>query len=182
MCSIPPNPVERNELVDRAFRLAYSYEAENRGCAQSVLAALQDILEMRDDGAFRSASGLSGGAGLTTHGSCGALSGGVMAIGMVFGRERSDFKDPDRRRMIAYRLASELCSRFEESYGSVICSEIQKRHLGRSFNLWSQRDYVEFDRVAYREGRCPKLVGQAAAWTVEIILAEIDRGGGTAPR
>ncbi|MDH7509156.1 MAG: C-GCAxxG-C-C family protein [Methanomassiliicoccales archaeon] len=168
---------ERARLLQRASELAFEYEKENRGCAQAVLAALQDVFGVRDDIVFKSASGLSGGAGLTTLGSCGALSGGVMAIGMFFGRERSEFKDPQRKRMVAYRLAKELCIRFEQKYGSVICGEIQKTYLGKKFDLWNPEEYADFDAVAYRENRCPELVAQAAIWTAEIILDELEKTG-----
>ncbi len=77
--------MDRKDFLDKVYRTAFRYEKENRGCAQSVLAALQDSFDLKDDAVFRAASGLSGGVGLTTHGTCGALSGGVMAIGMMFG-------------------------------------------------------------------------------------------------
>jgi C_GCAxxG_C_C family probable redox protein len=167
--------MDRKDLLDVVYRTAFRYERENRGCAQSVLAALQDCFEMRNDEVFRAASGLSGGVGLTTHGTCGALSGGVMAIGMMFGRERCNFKDPDKTRMSAYRLGKQLCDRFEREYGSVVCCEIQDSYLGRCYDLWSSTDYVDFDKVAYQEEKGPLLVGTAAVWTAEIILDELDR-------
>ncbi|MCQ5375114.1 MAG: C-GCAxxG-C-C family protein [Methanomassiliicoccales archaeon] len=169
--------IERARLLQKVSELAFKYEKENRGCAQAVLAALQDAFGMQDDMVFKSASGLSGGAGLTTHGSCGALSGGVMMIGMFFGRERRDFKDPERKRMIAYRLAKDLCVRFEQKYGSVVCAEIQENYLGRKFNLWNPEEYKAFDAIAYQENKCPELVAQAAIWTAEIILDELEKTG-----
>ncbi len=158
--------------MDATYELAYQYEKECRGCAQSVLAALQDVFEMRDDAVFKSASGLSGGGGLSTDGSCGALSGGIMAIGMKFGRERENFKDPDRKRMVAYRLGNRLCERFIEEYGSTVCWKIQRSHLGKEYDLWASEDYEEFDRIAYQKEKCPQLVANAARWTAEIIIDE----------
>lgn len=165
---------DRTAIIAEARGLASKYESENRGCAQAVLAALQDVFHMRDDDVFRAASGLSGGVGLSTRGTCGALSGGAMAIGMLFGRERKDFRDPGGMRRITYRLCNALCMRFEAEYGSVICSKIQERHLGRSFDLWNPDEYGKFDEVAYRQGRCPDLVGNGAAWAAEIIIEELE--------
>jgi len=167
--------MRRDEILDRAGSLAAEYEARYRGCAQSVLAALQDVFDMRDDEVFKAASGLSGGSGLSGMGSCGALSGGVMAIGILFGRERNEFDDPGGKRMVAYRLASQLCDRFAEAYGSVVCREIQTVHLGREFDLWDRQDYMEFDDVAYKAGRCPELVDKAARWAAEIIMDEMEK-------
>ena len=98
-----------------------------------------------------------------------------MAIGMLFGRERRNFKDSDRTRMIAYRLGKQLCDRFEKEYGSVVCCRIQSSYLGRNYDLWSSTDYVDFDKVAYQQHKCPQLVGTAAVWAAEIILDELDR-------
>jgi C_GCAxxG_C_C family probable redox protein len=167
--------MDRQDFLDRVYRIAFDYEKENRGCAQSVLAALQDAFEMRNDEVFKAASGLSGGVGLSTHGSCGALCGGAMAIGMLFGRERRNFKDPDRVRWVAYRLGKQLSDRFEREYGSVICSQIQSSYLGRNYDLLDSTDYVDFDKVAYQQNKCPHLAGTAAVMAAEIILNELDR-------
>jgi C_GCAxxG_C_C family probable redox protein len=173
--------LNRKELLDRVYAMAFTYEKENRGCAQSVLAALQDVFDLKNDDVFRSASALSGGVGLSTHGTCGALSGGVMAIGMMFGRERSNFKDPGKIRMISYGLAKRLTEKFEDQYGSIICYQVQRSNLGRSFDLWSSIDYADFEKVAYRQEKCPHLVGMAAAWAAEIILDEKERSADDRP-
>lgn len=167
--------MDRKDFLDRVYETAFRYEKGNRGCAQSVLAALQDHFDMMDDAVFRAASGLSGGVGLTTHGTCGALSGGVMAIGMMFGRERRNFNDPEKTRMVAYRLGKQLCDKFENEYRSVICGRIQESYLGKNYDLWSSVDYADFDKVAYHEEKCPHLVGTAAVWAAEIILDELER-------
>lgn len=39
--------------MDRVYAIAFTYEKENRGCAQSVLAALQDVFDMKNDDVFR---------------------------------------------------------------------------------------------------------------------------------
>ncbi|MFP4169702.1 MAG: C-GCAxxG-C-C family protein [Methanomassiliicoccales archaeon] len=168
--------MERKDILARVRELAYHYESSYRGCAQSSLAALQDVFDIRDDGAFRSASGLAGGVGLSNLGSCGALSGGSMAIGMLFGRERERFDDPERRRKVAYQLCKRLVDRFVEEYGSVVCADIQKVHLGREYDLWDGEEYTEFDRVAYQGEKCPDLVAKASVWAAEIILDELQDG------
>lgn len=162
-------------MLEEVYRRAFNYEKENRGCAQSVLAALQDVFNIRNDEVFRAASALSGGCGLTTHGTCGALSGAVMAMGMMFGRERSDFKDAEKKRLIAYGMARRMAEKFEARYGSVVCCEIQTNYLGRNFDLWSSADYVHFDKIAYQKEMCPMLVGTAAIWAAEIILDELEK-------
>jgi len=166
--------MEPESISARARVLASEYEGRYRGCTQSCLAALQEVFDTRDDGVFKSASGLAGGIGITNLGTCGALTGGAMAISMVFGRERADFDDPQRKRMVAYRLCKQLADRFVQEYGSVLCRDIQEVNLGREYDLWDKEEYSNFNQVAYVEGRCPDLVGKAAEWAAEIILENID--------
>jgi len=85
--------VAREEILKRAYELGYKYQRDNRNCAQSTVAAVQDALNMRDDNAFRAASGLAGGSAFMGVGNCGAYSGGVMIISSRYGRERKDFSD-----------------------------------------------------------------------------------------
>lgn len=60
------------------------------------------------------------GGGLGRRGLvCGALSGGVMAIGLRYGAtQEADAKDK------AYALVLELCRRFEKQHGSALCREL----------------------------------------------------------
>jgi len=168
--------MNREKILEKVYHLAFENERKYRGCTQSVLAAIQDVFGLRDDQVFKSGSGLAGGVGLSTLGTCGALTGGAMGISQIFGRERKEFADPERKRMVAYRLCDRLTKKFIERYGSVICSEIQKRHLGKSYDLWDREDYEDFDQVAYRQLKCPELVGLAAVWATEIILDALEKG------
>ena len=60
------------------------------------------------------------GGGLGRRGLvCGALNGGVMAIGLRYGQmEGTEAKDE------AYTLVLELCRRFEEQHGSALCRDL----------------------------------------------------------
>jgi len=60
------------------------------------------------------------GGGLGRRGLvCGALNGGVMAIGLRHGRV-SEMEDKDT----AYSLVLELCRRFEGQHGSALCRDL----------------------------------------------------------
>lgn len=168
--------MNREKILEKVYNLAFENERKYRGCTQSVLAAIQDVFSIRDDQVFKSGSGLAGGVGLSTLGTCGALTGGAMGISQIFGRKRGEFADPERKRMIAYRLCDKLTRKFVEKYGSVICGEIHERYLGRRYNLWNREDYEDFDKVAYQQLKCPELVGLAAVWAAEIILDALEEG------
>ena len=165
------DPAEtRQELLTQAYNLGFEYEARFRGCAQCVVAAIQDTLGVRDDQVFKAATGLAGGGALTGAGACGGYAGAVMVLGQLLGRERSEFADPEGVRLRTFALAQELADRFVAEFGGMTCREVQSRVLGRSFNLRDPEDFARFDAAGAHTDRCPHVVGTAARLAVEIIL------------
>ena len=166
------------EMAQRAYDLGFRYEGEYRHCAQSVIAAVQEALEIPDDGVLRAATGLAGGAGLSGEGSCGGFAGGAMLFGQRFGRGRDQLDDRDADDK-AYELTHELYERFIEEYGSCVCRGVQAAIFGRSFDLLSAQDKEAFDAAGAHDDKCTAVVGTAARWIAEIILRE---EGNTADR
>ena len=122
----------REAFLEDTAEKAHRFEKIYHGCAQSVVAALmENFPQIRNPEAFRAASGLAGGIGLSIEGSCGALAGGTMALGLAFGRKLDAFDDPEGKRFTAYRLGKRLYDRFAAEYGSCICREIQRNVMGR---------------------------------------------------
>lgn len=157
--------------IKKAYEKGFDFEREYHGCAQCVIGALYEVFpEMRNEDVFRSASGLAGGVGLTTRGQCGALSGAIMVLSQIYGRELGELADPERKRFVAYRLGEKIVSCFQEEYGTVVCGEIQKKLMGRSFNLWVPEEKEEFEKIGGHSKVCPSVVGKAAQWVAEIIL------------
>ncbi len=155
-------------LCDRAFELGKKYEMTSGGCPQCTLAAVLDVLGIEDDAVFKAATALADGVGLTGDGHCGALSGGTLAIGCLYGRERKDFADI-LKLVEANVLAKKLHDRFVDKYHAVRCRDLQERFFGRFYNLY---DPAELD-AAFRAGMlntCADVVGEVARMTVEIIL------------
>jgi C_GCAxxG_C_C family probable redox protein len=158
----------KEKLLNKAFELGQKYEKEYTGCAQTVIAAIFDTLGIWNDDVFNSASGLADGLGLTGDGACGSLVGASMVIGYLFPREKKDFKDM-LKPMKAYSLVKKLHDQFVENYGSCRCYDVQKNLMGRTYNLWDQKELQE----AFSSGmmdHCSKVVGNAARLATEIIL------------
>ena len=157
-----------SEFMNKAFELGKKYEKECTGCAQTVIAAIFDALDIWNDDVFKAASGLADGLGLTGDGSCGALVGASMVIGYLFGREKKDFKNIGKP-MKSYGLVKELHDRYIEKYGSCRCYNVQESGLGRTYNLWDPKEMKE----AFESGMleyCSSVVGTVAKMAVEIIL------------
>ncbi len=159
-------------LREKAYRLGFEYEREYGGCSQCVFAAVMDTLGLRSDESFKAATGLAGGLARSGLSACGALAGGVMAIGVLHGRERGEFKDLGRKRDKAFLLAKLLLDRFLEEYGSCICRDVQEKIFGRSFNLWDPLEVEEFTKAGAHKDKCTEVVGLTASWTVEILANE----------
>lgn len=140
-----------------------------------MVAGLLDALGIADtdEGVFKAASGLADGIGLTGDGSCGALTGGCMVFGRLFGRERKDHGDM-MKPMRSYLMCKELHSDFVERYGSCRCYDIQEKLMGRTYNMYDPEQLQE----AFKTGmidHCSKVVGNAAKKAAEIILCERDK-------
>ena len=159
---------KRQEMLERAFECGKNYETKNGGCPQCTLAAIFDVLGIENDEVFRAATALADGIGLTGDGHCGALSGGTLAIGYLYGREKKDFGDI-MKLVEANLMGKELRDRFVEKYGTVRCYDLQHKFFGRFYNLY---DPAELE-AAFKEGMldtCSTVVGEVARMTVDIIL------------
>src|SRR5688572_12477064 len=77
--------------VQQAYARAYEYEQKYGSCPQCVLASLMDVFGTVDDAVFKASHSLAGGGGISTKGTCGALVGGILALGNKYGRNRENF-------------------------------------------------------------------------------------------
>jgi len=99
---------------------AAKYFESDFNCAESVLMSLAESIGVRSELIPKIATAFGGGIG--RRGSvCGALTGGVIAIGLKFGRSKA--KDTKRREE-SYEKALELFKRFEKEFGSALCHDL----------------------------------------------------------
>ncbi|MGA1848760.1 MAG: C-GCAxxG-C-C family protein [Thermoplasmatota archaeon] len=160
---------DREELLQRVYSTAYGYEHDFGGCTQSVLRTIQDYFGTITDETIRSAHSLAGGGALACRGTCGSLNGGLMAISSFFGRTRDGF-GREREFKNSYKISMKLYNRFQEEYGDILCPEVQKRIMGRTFDLRTREGNIEFDEAGGHDDKCPSVVGNAAKWTAELLL------------
>ena len=160
---------KKDYRIKKAYELGVKYESEYRGCCQCTLGALQDAFDKKDDAVFKASTGLATGTGLIGSAGCGGYSGGVLFIGQFIGRKRENFKESSSSTGI-FRIIGEFHVKFIEEYGSIICTDIQKKIFGRSFNLLNEEEKNLFEKMGGHRDKCPIVVGKAAAWAAEIIL------------
>ena len=92
------------------------------------------------------------GGGVSRWGTlCGAVSGGVMAIGYCYGRTKAEEKD---NREKTYAKVQEMLGEFERAYGSIQCRELIR------LNLRDPDDRQKFQEMELR-GRCARFVAKS---------------------
>ena len=106
---------------------AYQYHQDGFNCAQSVVGAFQDLLGMDEKQAMAMAGGFGGGVGGSHAELCGAVSGGVLVLGLL--TPHTDSADKEGKRRI-YAVAKEFRSRFDAVFGLTRCGELLKARPG----------------------------------------------------
>ena len=91
-------------------------------CSQAVMAAFCDVTGMDRDTAVRLAAPFGGGIGRMRE-VCGAVSGMMMVVGLLYGFEPSQ---GHAAKTAHYHLVQELAGQFRQEAGSIICREILK--------------------------------------------------------
>jgi C_GCAxxG_C_C family probable redox protein len=158
-----------SEIPEKAYALAYEHEQKYGSCPQGVLVAIHDTFGIASEEVIKAGHALAGGGALAGDGMCGALAGGIIALGCQFGRERKDF---DKRQMKSFEIAKKLRDKFVAEYGGVTCHIVQKKIFGKTFNLWDKGEYKAFNDAGGHTDKCPSVAGNVAKWVAEILLAE----------
>ena len=165
-----------DQLIEKAEKRGYENELKYFGCSQAVVSALIETFGIGDANLLRASTALAGG--IARRGNvCGALVGGILFIGLLVGRDDMEiFEQYDR----GQRYGGELYKRFEQTFNTTICSEIQKTKFGKSFDMLTQEGRNEFiESGAHASDGCPVVTGTGARLTaelmVEILKEEIGR-------
>ena len=91
-------------------------------CSQAVMAAFCDLTGMDRSTALRLSAPFGGGI-VRMREVCGAVSGMMMVVGLLYGFEPSE---GSTAKSAHYHLVQELAEQFRQQAGSIICREILK--------------------------------------------------------
>ncbi len=122
-------------------------------CAQSVVLAFSDVTGLEDHFAARMSSSFGGGMGRMRE-VCGAVSGMLLVLGLLYGYEDPGEKDIHKREH--YKAVQELAGAFREACGSIVCREILKNPPSdpnptpRTAEFYAQRPCVRMVMTAAR--------------------------------
>ena len=162
-------PDEKDRLIRMIERDATDNEISHWGCSQVVLDALQRHLGLGNKETFRAATGFAGGVGRSGE-ACGALLGGVMAIGLAYGRngfETGKVAMVQPEFLEAVLRSNRLCERFKEKFGSLRCSDVKAFVRGDGYKPVTRYNTIEsFEDHA----KCADVTRPAARLAAEIIF------------
>ncbi len=105
--------MDHGAKAEELFRQGYN-------CAQAVAVAFCDVTGLEPDFAARMASSFGGGLGRQRE-VCGAVSGMLMAAGLLYGYDTPGDENAKRAHYIRVQA---LCAEFRAQAGSIVCRDI----------------------------------------------------------
>ncbi len=155
---------EREAKLQELSQKARDLLSQCGNCAQTTFFVLQEEFGLDGQDILKA---LTPFPGLALRGeTCGAVTGSLMAIGLVFGRDRlDDWKSYTK----SLRPARHFYKRFVDLQGSTACDEILEVTFGRSFNLADRNESAEY-MAAGGPQKCGDLVADAVRVAAEVIM------------
>jgi C_GCAxxG_C_C family probable redox protein len=141
-------PMNKKDLATACFKSGFN-------CSQSVLSTFSLDFGMQQTLAYRVASGFGGGMG-RQGGTCGAVTGAFMVIGLKYGAAEAGDRAAREK---SYGKVNEFAEKFSERNRSTLCKEL----LGVDISTPAGRE------VAHKEGRFDKLCSKYIADAAEIL-------------
>ena len=106
--------------------LAIALHDKGYNCCQAVVCAFKDELGIDEETLFKAGEGFGLGMGCM-KGTCGAISGAVMAAG--FKNSTANFDGP-KSKADTYKLSKQIVEAFEDKNGATICGDLKGIETG----------------------------------------------------
>lgn len=142
---------------------AVNYFSQKLHCSQSVLASFADECGITEEQAIKLGSCF--GTGMRKGEVCGAVTGALMVLGLLYGLNKADDADGRQR---ANKVNDLMMNRFKEKCGSYLCNDL----LGCDVSTKEGVQYC-LDNKLFTEF-CPRMVA-AAVEVVERIIEEMGK-------
>lgn len=158
---------ELDEVVAAELgQLAGDLAERSGNCAQSSFAALDEYFSLDGAQVIRALTPMPG---IALRGeTCGVVTGCLLGLGMVYGRD--DLSDEEAMRR-SLPPAREFCRRFANRFGSTNCDEVLAKRLGRSFDLARMEEFREYCGCGGAES-CADVVKQGVLLAGAIVVSQ----------
>ena len=155
----------RDAFVEAVRKKAHDYDFNCHGCSQAVVQSFLDVFEEGNTALFKAASPFAAGMSMTGN-NCGALIGGLLVLGAVFGR--TSMSDGMEGIVEGIRPARRLVKHFQNRFGTVNCRDLTRTDLA---------DPMQAD--AYFAGggleQCAAITGEVAAFVGGLLYDEREK-------
>ena len=173
------NGYTKDEAIEMAFKIGFESEKNRLSCSQSSFHAITTVLGYKNPQLFKSIVALQGGGADSGLNSCGAFCGPLVAFGYFFGRDYTLWEKGEMD-LTASKLGQKLLKKFQETYGSAVCKDIQTACLGfptqfLDGDVFNEEAFNKFEDHGGHELVAPTVVGRAAAWAVDILWDELPK-------
>jgi C_GCAxxG_C_C family probable redox protein len=128
-------------------------------CAQAVFSTYAERLGLNQESALK-VSGAFGGGMAGTASTCGAVTGGLMVIGLKYGKSKPD---DDSAKEKTQARAKVFMEKFRDKHGSLVCKEL----VGCDISTVVGKRV--FDETNCKERLCVGFVGDAVTILDEIL-------------
>lgn len=144
------------------------YMQRSHHCAQSSFMALKEQFGLEGEQVFKALTPLPG---IAERGeTCGAVTGPLMAMGLIYGRDIQQMEDWDKYQT-SLVPAGKFCDRFEKEFGTTLCHEVQETKFGRCYRLTDPDELQDFQNAGATE-QCSAVVRSAVHLAAELILED----------
>ena len=152
----------KDEFVADVKKRAFEMEMNSHGCAQVVVQTFLDVFEDENLPLFMAASPFAAGMSLTGN-NCGALIGGLMILGTVFGRK--DVAEGMPGILEGIRPMRKLVRYFTGQYNFVDCRDITQTDLA---------DPVKSEEYFDEGGleKCSGIIADVSGFVADLIYEE----------
>jgi C_GCAxxG_C_C family probable redox protein len=144
---------KKQQLAAATFQSGYN-------CAQSVLSSFAADSAIERDMLLRLASPFGSGIAKTQE-TCGAVTGGIMAIGLKYGKGTNGTEEDKAR---AYELSRQLIDGFTKEHGCTTC-----RTLMNGLDMNTPEGMAKIKELDLFRVRCLNYVKSAVKLTEEIL-------------
>jgi C_GCAxxG_C_C family probable redox protein len=149
----------KKQFVDDIRTKTFETEIKCHGCAQVIVQTFLDILEEDNQAVSMAASPFAAGLALTGH-NCGAAIGGLMVLGLVYGRR--DVNEGMQGILKGIRPMRKFVKFFESKYAHLNCRDLTGTDLAVPQKA---ADYFEAGGLE----QCAAMMADAAAFVAELI-------------
>ncbi len=160
----------KQQILDRVQQRGEEYNFLARNCPKGAALAVMEEFGLGNMEIIKALSPFPGFGG--TGWMCGAVTGGLVSLGLYFGSD--DMLDYDRVRA-TIMAARKFMPRFEEKVGALVCPKIQEDVIfGRYMDAAASEENMDAFTRAKGFEKCSLVPGIGARLAAEIIIESLE--------